>query len=451
MAAILGFILALMLFKHFNRQTRYYRRRYEIDDDSEPRRGSRSRSRGRRRSIPGCDPRGSAGGDSDSREASWHEEWERHWADKFRKQEARRERSLAKHAKRQQRRAKKWQKKADAERVAVEDELDAELGEEPGRESGPADEQAILKRARSRANAEYGFYSHLTSYLSVIAMLALINIFTTRYPWFLWPAMGWGIGIFSHYMAVFGSRVLKDRYFYPAIEREVRRETMEARTDKQASIDELSASIAHEIRNPIAAAKSLVQQMGEDPRSIENVEYAGVALDELDRVERSISHLLKYAKEEEIEFSQVNLAGVIDSSLSEMRAKLDAANVAVARNYIGGPTLIADGEKLRQVFTNILDNAIDAFPEEKEEKRIDLHIENGVPKRVRVRLRDNGDGIPPEKIDRIFNPFFTTKDTGTGLGMAISKKIVEAHEGKIDVVSEEERGTEFVITLPLPE
>ena len=170
-----------------------------------------------------------------------------------------------------------------------------------------------------------------------------------------------------------------------------------------------------------------------------------------ERRQRMKLRLLKYAKEEDIEFSQVNLAGVIDTSLSEMRAKLDTANVAIARNYIGGPTLVADGEKLRQVFTNILDNAIDAFPEEKEEKRIDLHIENGIPQRVRVRVRDNGDGIPPEKIDRIFNPFFTTKETGTGLGMAISKKIVEAHEGKIDVVSEQGRGTEFVVTLPLPE
>ena len=438
MAAILGFILALMLFRHFNRQTRYYRRRYELDDDGYE--SGRSGSRRRRRSLS-RGPCAEAG--PDSREASWHEEWERHWAEKFRRQEERRERYLARHSKREQRRSRKRRRPggfgADAAGFDAE-ERDVDTSE-----------QAILKRAKKRANAELGFYSHLTSYLSVIAMLALINVFTTRYPWFLWPAMGWGIGIFSHYMAVFGSRKLKDRYFYPAVEREVRRETIEARTDKQASIDELSASIAHEIRNPIAAAKSLVQQMGEDPRSIENVEYAGVALDELDRVERSISHLLKYAKEEEIEFSQVNLAGVIDTSLAEMRAKLDAANVAVARNYIGGPTLVADGEKLRQVFTNIIDNAIDAFPEDKEEKRIDLHIENGIPKRVRVRVSDNGDGIPPEKIDRIFNPFFTTKEDGTGLGMAISKKIVEAHEGEIDVVSEENRGTEFVVTLPLPE
>src|SRR5207245_7641377 len=115
---------------------------------------------------------------------------------------------------------------------------------------------------------------------------------------------------FSHYMAVFGSRLLRERYFEPAIEREVRREKMVMHTEKQASIDELSSTIAHEIRNPIAAAKSLVQQMGEDPVSVENVEYAKVALEELDRVEHRVSHLLKYAKEADLRFALGNLATV---------------------------------------------------------------------------------------------------------------------------------------------
>jgi signal transduction histidine kinase len=101
---------------------------------------------------------------------------------------------------------------------------------------------------------------------------------TTWYPWFLWPALGWGFGLFSHWMGVFGSHSLKRRYFDPAVERELQRERATMQTEKQASIGELSSSIAHEIRNPIAAAKSLVQQMGEDPTSVQNVEYAKVAL-----------------------------------------------------------------------------------------------------------------------------------------------------------------------------
>ncbi|MGH7859466.1 MAG: ATP-binding protein, partial [Candidatus Binatia bacterium] len=332
---------------------------------------------------------------------------------------------------------------------------DRRRGEGPGERAtvtatAPASEEEVLERAKRRARAEVGFYAHLMSYLGVIAFLALINLFTTRYPWFLWPAFGWGIGLFSHYMAVFGSRVLKERYFDPAVEREVRREKAMMHTEKQASIDELSSTIAHEIRNPIAAAKSLVQQMGEDPASVENVEYGKVALEELDRVERSISHLLKYAKEEDYDFQLVNLASIVDSALTQMRAKLDEAKIAVARNYITGPTVSADGEKLRQVFTNVVDNAIDALAPVAEGRRLEVFVENGRPNHATVRIRDNGAGIPADKVERIFNPFFTTKEKGTGLGMAISKKIVEAHEGTIEVASEAGRGTEFRVSLPLP-
>src|SRR5262249_14745522 len=118
-------------------------------------------------------------------------------------------------------------------------------------------------------------------------------------------------------------------------------------------------------------------------------------------------------------------------------------------NYITGPTIVADAEKLKQVFANVLDNAIDSFASVPENRRVELFIENGGSNAV-VRVQDNGCGIPPEKIDRIFNPFFTTKEKGTGLGMAISRKIVEAHAGTMTVASEVGRGTEFAVTLPLP-
>lgn len=450
MMAIVGFIVAVLLFRHFGRRLK----------------ASRALER-RAEESPGM-----------LRGASWHEEWERHWAQKFRRREEWRQSCVDEHSRRESRRRRKRRERAEraaaAERAAeaaIHAAMNPQDGQSPSsaaraaahgvngtRTADPtapapsrdAENAAILKRARRRARAEVGFYAHLMSYLGVMGFLALINVMTTGYPWFLWPALGWGLGLFAHYMAVFGSRTLKERYFYPAVEREVRRETMSVRTEKQASIDELSATIAHEIRNPIAAAKSLVQQMGEDPRSVENVEYANVALEELDRVEKSISHLLRYAKEEDLTFAPASLAGVVDAALTEMRAKLDAGKVAVARNYIGGPTIVGDAEKLRQVFANVIDNAIDALEPVEHDRKLELFIENGLPNRARVRVRDNGVGIAPEKIDRIFNPFFTTKQKGTGLGMAISKKIVEAHEGAIDVLSEPGRGTEFVVTLPLP-
>jgi signal transduction histidine kinase len=360
-----------------------------------------------------------------------HRDWDEHWERK---------------ADRSARKADRWTRRAER---YVDGERSGSGTKRESDKAPASSEEEAMRRARRRAAAEAGFYAHLMSYLGVMALLALINLMTTWYPWFLWPAFGWGFGLFSHWMGVFGSQSLKRRYFDPAVERELQRERATMQTEKQASIGELSSSIAHEIRNPIAAAKSLVQQMGEDPTSVQNVEYAKVALDELDRVEHRISHLLRYAKEEDYAFALVNIATVVDSALTQLRAKLDAAKVAVSRNYITGPTVQADAEKLRQVFVNVLDNAIDAMAGVAEGRRIELFLENG-DRRATVRVRDNGAGIAPEKLERIFNPFFTTKETGTGLGMAIAKKIVEAHQGTIEAVSQPGSGTEFRVSIPLP-
>ncbi len=417
--AFIGFVIALMFFWHFKKRL-----------------GSSRRGNLDSWSRHGHEPR-----------LHWHNDWKQQWAEWNRHWAEQAQCYGDKHADWHRKWAAKMERHAERDRRREERRAERRNGGHDPEQ--PTTEEHILARARRQAAAETGFYVHLTTYTGVIALLALINLMTTWYPWFLWPALGWGFGLFSHWMGVFGSRALKARYFDPAVERELQREKVVMQTEKQASLGELSSTIAHEIRNPIAAAKSLVQQMGEDPQSVENVEYAKVALDELDRVERRIAHLLRFAKEEDYVLAPANLAAVVDSALTQMRSKLDAARVAAVRNYIAGPTVVVDAEKLKQVFANVLDNAIDAFDGVPENRRIELFIENGGNDAV-VRIRDNGSGIPAEKLGRIFNPFFTTKEKGTGLGMAISKKIVEAHAGTMDAASEVGRGTEFVVSLPLP-
>ncbi len=309
-------------------------------------------------------------------------------------------------------------------------------------------------RARKRAAAEAGFYVHLMWYGVVIGFLFFINLLTgPSFQWWLFPAAGWGFGLASHYVAVFGWRWIHERVFEPAIAREVQREVTREKealsVEKQASLDELTATFAHEIRNPIAAAKSLVQQMGEDPTSHENVEYAKVALDELARVERSVSHLLKYAKEEDYSFDNVNLAAVLDGALTQMRAKLEANQVAVSRNYLSGPTVRADADKLRQVFSNIIDNAIDAMNGVAGGRHLEVAVQRGRAGMATVRISDNGCGIPADKLSKIFNPFYTSKETGTGLGLGVAKKVLDAHRGTIEVTSNVGSGTEFVLCIPL--
>ena len=326
---------------------------------------------------------------------------------------------------------------------------------EPERRPGAArgEKELAYQRARRRAAAKAGFYVHLMWYGLVIGFLFLINLLTTSSQWWLFPAIGWGFGLLSHFAAVFGWRWIHEQVFEPAIQREVEREVTREkevlRTEKQASLDELTATFAHEIRNPIAAARSLVQQMGEDPTSAENVEYAKVALDELGRVERSVSHLLKYAKQEDYYFQKTNLASVLDGALGQMRSKIEGDGVLISRNYLSGPLVRADAEKLQSVFTNIIDNAIDAMAGMSGERRVEVKIERDSAAMAIVKIRDNGCGIAPEQRTRIFNPFFTSKENGTGLGLGVARKIIDAHRGTIQVDSEPGAGAEFTIAIPL--
>jgi signal transduction histidine kinase len=247
---------------------------------------------------------------------------------------------------------------------------------------------------------------------------------------------------------------LRDRW----VEREVgtrsaqgvQTERREVETRSRRSLEDLSASIAHEIRNPITAAKSLVQQLGEDPGSAENVEYAGLALSELDRVERSISHLLRYARDEEPRFESLELRSVALAAVEGIRDRAASSGIDLHVDFDRPGELRGDPEKLRRVIENLIANAVDALVESQAiTPRIQvLGGENLAGTEVWLRIIDNGPGIAAEDRERIWSPFFTTREKGTGLGLALSRKTIEAHGGRIELVSDAQRGTEFVIAFP---
>lgn len=234
------------------------------------------------------------------------------------------------------------------------------------------------------------------------------------------------------------------------IDHSVRVERQSLEGEHSRSLERLSASIAHEIRNPITAAKSLVQQMGEDPVGKDNVEYANVALGELERVERSISHLLRYAREEDMRLDTVSMAEVLDSALETFRDRAQRENVEILRSFDCEGNLKGDKEMLRRVVINLIGNAMDAtLDADVERPKIDVALgENLAGTEVWIRIADNGKGIEPDVRERIFNPFFTSKEHGTGLGLPITKKLVEAHGGEIELTSTRGLGAEFVLTFP---
>ncbi len=311
-------------------------------------------------------------------------------------------------------------------------------------------EERALREARRRANRKLGFLFHLLAYSSVEVFLLFVAGFRAA----LIVGLGWGIGLVFHYFSALVAPGLRRRLIEQEVERQVAdTQSAERRQieDRHArSLEQLAAGVAHEIRNPITAAKSLVQQMGEDPSSKETLAYANVALAELDRVERSISHLLRFAREEDLDLSDVRLRDVIDSALATFADRAARLAVKVERELDSEGPVRGDAEKLRRVVINLVGNAMDALEQARTpDPRVRvLAGENLAGDSVWLRVRDNGPGMPPEVRERIFDPFYTSKQGGTGLGLALTRKVVEAHGGQLEVSSSPKEGTEFVVTLP---
>ena len=338
-------------------------------------------------------------------------------------------------------------------RLAMRDHRDEEEPRQSGhRRSGRnADpEERVYGEARDRANAKLGFYSHAIAFGSVFVLVLFRAGFR---PAFI-MALAWGIGLVLHYFGALTAPAMRRRMIEREVDREVAetvpRERRSIEGKHARSIEELSASIAHEIRNPITAAKSLVQQMGEDPASGGNVDYAKVALDELDRVERSISHLLRFAREEEIEVQDLWMVEVLESALETFNDRVGRLGVRIEREIDTAGSMRGDPEKLRRILINLVSNALDALEQSGTSDptiRV-LAGENLAGTELWVRVKDNGPGMQPDTLDRIFSPFYTSKQSGTGLGLAISKKLVDAHGGSIEATSAPGEGTEFVLTFP---
>jgi signal transduction histidine kinase len=310
-------------------------------------------------------------------------------------------------------------------------------------------EERTYREAARRAENKLKFVQHLVPYVFVVALLA----FVAR-PVAVIVALGWGVGLASHFFRAFVVPDLRKRWIRGEVDRKVSqtvsRERLEIEGRQLRSLEDLSASIAHEIRNPITAAKSLVQQMGEDPHSEENVEYAGVALDELDRVEKSISHLLRYAREEAVELRSMRLSETVDAALEVLSERIERLDVEIERSIDSDGEMDGDPEKLRRVFINLIGNALDVLEESKPEHPL-LEIglgENLAGTEIWARVKDNGSGMDEETQARVFQPFFTSKDSGTGLGLAITRKLVDAHAGSIELNSAPGQGTEFVLAFP---
>jgi len=220
-----------------------------------------------------------------------------------------------------------------------------------------------------------------------------------------------------------------------------------AHAEKLAAIGELAARFAHEIRNPITAARSLAQQLARDPASPLNAEHAGIILEELERVERQVRELLRFARREELELGPVDVGALASATARDLATRLTAGGIALTVDTGDSVVARADRDKLRQVLVNLLENAMDALQNGRPEKHIAVAVTRDGDHAV-VRVADDGVGIPTEAQSRIFDPFVSLKSSGTGLGLAIAKRAIDAHNGTITFTSRP-GATTFEVRVPL--
>lgn len=228
------------------------------------------------------------------------------------------------------------------------------------------------------------------------------------------------------------------------------------RKESIASMMHLAAGIAHEIKNPLASIDIHLQLLDryltgapEFQEKPEMKNFINVLKDEVNRLNSIIQDFLKSIRPSSFDLQKVNLAQLLQDLFSFLSLELKFYKIKGELSIESGlPFVLGDPRYLKMVFLNLLKNAMEAFDENQENKKIEIKAGENSPY-VEVRIADNGKGISADKLDKIFDPYFTTKTTGTGIGLTTVHKIVTEHNGSIRVESEENRGTVFTVMLPL--
>ncbi|MBI4777103.1 MAG: PAS domain S-box protein [Deltaproteobacteria bacterium] len=219
-----------------------------------------------------------------------------------------------------------------------------------------------------------------------------------------------------------------------------------ARSERLAAVGSLAAGVAHEIRNPLSSIRGFAQLfMKKFSPEAREYEYARVMVTEVERLNRVISALLDFARPKKPVIRSVDVKELLDHALQVVRDDLGRKQIKVENRCENGTIVRADPDQLIQVLLNLYLNAVDAM-DTGGLLRVEAEANDDT---VEIRIADNGQGMDPETLKQIFNPFFTTKDRGMGLGLAVAHRIMEDHGGSLSAWSSPGRGSTFFIRLPV--
>ena len=221
-------------------------------------------------------------------------------------------------------------------------------------------------------------------------------------------------------------------------------EQMMLKKEKLSVVGELSAGIAHEIRNPLTAIKGFIQLLDESEKP--NKTHVKLVLSEIDRINQIVSEMLVLSKPQSREMKCFNFKEALNYCLNIVSYEASLHNIKVKVNVPEvDPIVFGDENGIKQALINIIKNAMEAMKDSGE-----LFIQYSIAdEKLEIRIRDTGTGIPIEMIKRLGEPFLTSKEKGMGLGLNVTKKIIESHDGELHFESEEGKGTEVTIKLKL--
>ena len=265
--------------------------------------------------------------------------------------------------------------------------------------------------------------------------------------------------------------VIDDRSVEKKLEEKVRR------SDRLASVGSLAAGMAHEMKNPLVSIKTFTQLLPSklDDKNFRE-KFSSITTQEVDRIDRMLEQLLNFSQPMSLRLESIDLHHVIDEVLAVLEGQLEKKSAQIVCNYADGSAMIiADRDQMKQVFMNLFLNSIDAIQNsgriEVKTEYIDEgadgspHLEGGALSHVgsleenpgdrsrggclKITITDNGKGIPEDMLPSLYDPYFTTRSEGFGLGLAIVRDILRGHNAAIEIESEESSWTRVIMNFPL--
>ncbi|RSK25990.1 PAS domain S-box protein [Bacillus sp. HMF5848] len=216
-------------------------------------------------------------------------------------------------------------------------------------------------------------------------------------------------------------------------------------SEKLSIIGQLAASVAHEIRNPLTSLRGFVQLM-QTTREL-NDNHLHIMINEIDRINLIVSEMLVLGKEQKVDYSPHSVIGIVNSVYMLMKAEGNLHNIQLrlSGDQKDGRKVICNPNQLKQVFINLIKNSMEAMPDGGD---IIMNIKY-TPDKAEIAVIDNGAGISEKRLEKLGEPFYSTKEKGTGLGLAVSNRIIDQHDGTITFDSKVGIGTTVTVTLPI--